>query len=171
MTFNVRLEELPHILKLLLTAFLLTVSIGYFLGAFFVEHTTRMNPDGMTERFKGTEALGIDLDEFPPEREIQYEKSESDLYNITHTHILSLSMLFVLVGTIFAFTRTLPKWLKSFCIVEPFLSILVTFGGMWFLRFHQPWWSYIIAISGTLMTTCFTVMVLISLWEMWRKEP
>ncbi|MAT39553.1 MAG: hypothetical protein CL946_08100 [Ectothiorhodospiraceae bacterium] len=164
-----RLNELPGTLRHLFTAFLVVAAAGYFLGAFFVEHTTRLEPDGVVERFKGTEAMGYDLDELPADRELQYEKSKTDILNITHTHVLALAMLFLLTGIIFAFTTVLPSWLKTVFLIEPFLSIILTFGGMWGLRYHADWWTIVIAVSGTFMTLSFSVMVLVSLYELWRK--
>ncbi|MBR9975562.1 MAG: hypothetical protein KFF77_08265, partial [Bacteroidetes bacterium] len=149
-----------------LLAFLLTAAAGFTLGVFFVDHTTGSRPDGVAERFRGSEAMGVPLEQLPAHAEIQYEKSPSELLNITHTHILALATLFLLTGGIFLLSSGIPPILKSFLVVEPFASLLVTFGGMWLLRYHSPAWGWVIAASGVLMTVCFYVMVGISLVQL-----
>jgi hypothetical protein len=163
---------LPRIWKQLLAAFLIVISAGFTLGVFFVNHTTETTPSGITERYLGSEAVGIDIDDLPPDRDVQYEKSPSEVLNITHTHMISLALVFLAVGAIFSFATGIPAWLRSLLIIEPFASIVLTFGGMWLLRYSSPAWSYLIAVSGTLMTICFYVMVGVSLWQLLRgRKP
>ena len=163
-----RLRDLPRLLRHLLASFLIVIAVGYTLGAFFVDHTTDTRPSGIAERFLGTEGVGIDPMAMPPERDIQYEKSPAELLNITHTHVISLALVFLAVGGIFAFASGIPGWLRGFLVLEPFLSIALTFGGMWLLRYHSPSWSILIAVSGGLMSVCFYAMVLVSLWQLLR---
>lgn len=163
-----RLRDLPRLLRHLLASFLIVIAAGYTLGAFFVDHTTDTDPDGIAERFLGTEGVGIDPMAMPPEREIQYEKSAAEVLNITHTHVISLALVFLAVGGIFVFASGIPGWLRGFLVLEPFLSIVLTFGGMWLLRYHSPSWSILIAVSGMLMSLCFYVMVGVSVWQLLR---
>lgn len=160
------LRTLPRVWKGLLLAFLLTAAAGFTLGVFFVDHTTGSRPDGIAERFRGSEAMGVPLEELPVDAEIQYEKTPSELLNITHTHILALATLFLLTGGIFLLSTGIPPLLKSFLAIEPFVSLVVTFGGMWLLRYHSPAWGWVIAASGVLMTVCFYAMVIISLVQL-----
>lgn len=161
-------RELPRPLRHLLAAFLLTSMIGFTLGAFLVDHTTNTTPSGIGERFRGSEGMGIDLEQMPAEREIQYEKSPSEMLNVTHTHLLALSMLFLLTGAIFSLTVGVRPIIKSFLILEPFVSLIVTFGGMWLLRYHHPAWGYVIAASGVLMAGCYYVMVVVGVYQLLR---
>lgn len=165
---TVTLNSLPASLRQLLVAFLCAAAIGFTLGVFFVDHTTDAAPAGIAERYRGSEAMGIDIEQLPADREIQYEKSSSELLNITHTHFLSLGMLFLLVGGIFTFASGIRPALKSFLIIEPFLSLVLTFGGMWLVRFHHPAWAWMIAASGVLMTVCFYVMVAVGVYQLLR---
>jgi hypothetical protein len=162
------LRSLPASLRQLLVAFLLAAAAGFTLGVFFVDHTTEAAPAGIAERYRGSEAMGIDIEELPADREIQYGKSSSELLNITHTHILSLGMLFLLVGGIFVFASGIRPALKSFLIIEPFVSLVLTFGGMWLVRFHHPAWAWMIAASGVLMTVCFYAMVAVGVYQLLR---
>jgi hypothetical protein len=160
------LRTLPPLLRHLLTAFLLVVTFGYTLGVFFVDHSTHLHPDGIAERYLGSETMGVDTDSATMDAELQYEKSASEMLNVTHTHMISLALLFLAVGSIFLLTSGPPSWLRATLVLEPFASIVLTFGGMWLLRYHSPAWSILIAVSGTLMTVCFYVMVGMSLWQL-----
>ncbi|MBE0643996.1 MAG: hypothetical protein IH600_07940 [Bacteroidetes bacterium] len=162
-------RDLPRPLRHLLAAFLITGMIGFTLGAFFVDHTTGTAPSGIAERFRGSEGIGVDLEQMPAEREIQYEKSPSEMLNVTHTHILALSMLFLLTGGIFSLATGIPPRLKAFLIIEPFVSLIVTFGGMWLVRYHHPGWGYVIAASGLLMAGCYYVMVCVGVYQLMRR--
>ncbi|HOJ05814.1 MAG TPA: hypothetical protein PK916_17600 [Bacteroidota bacterium] len=165
-----RLHTLPRALRALLTAFLLSAAVGFGMGVLFVEHSTRLSVDGIAERYRGSEAMGVDIEALPPGREIQYDKSEAEILNITHAHILSLSLLFLAVGAIFALSEGLPGWLRSFVLIEPFVSIVLTFGGMWFVRFHHPAWSMLMAVSGIAMTFSYAVMTFWSIRCLWRTR-
>ena len=160
------LRTIPPTLRRLCLAFLLTATVGFTLGVFFVDHTTNSNPSGIAERYRGSESMGVDIEQLPAEREIQFEKSASEMLNITHTHILSLGMLFLLVGGIFSLATGIPPALKTFLVIEPFVSLLLTFGGMYLLRYHHPAWGWMIAASGALMTVCFYAMIAISLHQL-----
>lgn len=167
---DVTLRSLPAPLRQLLLAFLLAAAAGFTLGVFFVDHTTDAAPAGIAERYRGSEAMGIDIERLPADREIQYEKSSSELLNITHTHIISLGVVFLLVGGIFTFTTGVRPALKSFLIIEPFVSLVLTFGGMWLVRFHHPAWAWMIAASGVLMTVCFYAMVAVGAYQLFRTR-
>ncbi len=166
MTTLPALGHLPQLPRLMLAAFLLVVTTGYSLGVFFVDHSTDMHPDGIAERYRGTEGVGIDPMSLPPERELQFEKSPAEMLNVTHTHLISLALVFLSVGSIFLFAAGIPPWLRATLILEPFVSIVLTFGGIWLLRYHAPSWSILVAVSGTLMSLCFYAMTGISLWQL-----
>ncbi|MDG2074681.1 MAG: hypothetical protein P8J28_08950, partial [Polaribacter sp.] len=49
--------------------------------------------------------------------------------------------------------------LKLFLAIEPFVSILLTFGGIYFMWLGISWMKYVIMISGILMTVTFSVSI------------
>ena len=44
------------------------------------------------------------------------------------------------------------------------MSLIITFGGMWLVRYHDPAWGWLIAASGFLMAGCYYVMVGVGLY-------
>ncbi len=167
---TVTLRALPRPLRRLLLAFLVIATVGYTLGAFFVDHTTGTRPAGIAERYRGSESMNVDLEKLPADREIQYEKSPAEMLNITHTHILALGMLFLAVGGIFSFASGIRPALKSFLVIEPFVSLIFTFGGIWLVRYHHPAWGWMIAVSGILMSLCFYAMAGVGIYQLLRGE-
>jgi len=73
---------------------------------------------------------------------------------LVHNHILSLSVIFFLLGGLVA-TPGVNKKLKLFLLIEPFISILFTFGGIYLMWSGIIWFKYVIMVSGMLMTLTF----------------
>ncbi len=161
--FSKRLYELPRKLKFLcfLTIFNLTIGVG--VGLYYVGYTTEYSPSGTSEHFSGSEIS----DEFDiPEK---YPKPLSELLNTTHTHIISMTFIFLIIGGIFYFNSIITGAMKTFLIVEPFISIIITFGGIWLVRFIHPGFSYLVILSGILMYLSFFIMASTVFYELYIK--
>ena len=102
--------------------FLVVLSIGFFTGIRFVSETDSTSPEGLVEHYNGNEQ---DEDVMV----MKFKKSAQEMLTIVHTHILSMSMLFFLTGFLLAQT-SIHQRLKLFFIIEPFISILLTFGAI-----------------------------------------
>ena len=90
------------------------------------------------------------------------------MLTLVHTHILSMSFVFFLLGGLVWLTK-LSKKLKLFLTVEPFLSVILTFGGIYFLWTGILWMKYVIIFSGILMTATFTVSAVLILYQLILK--
>ena len=141
------IHSFPKQVKMLIGAFLITLSVGFYGSIKFVNLTTNSTPQGVEENY-----LGNENDE--EATVMKFKKSEREILTIIHGHILSLSVIFLLLGALVAMTNLPDKW-QSYIIVEPFLSILLTFGGIYFLWNGHVWCKYVIIISGILMTLSF----------------
>ena len=158
--FSKRLYELPQKLKLLcfLTVFNITVGVG--VGLYYVGYTTQYSPSGTSEHFAGSK-ISDDFD--IPDK---YPKPFSELLNTTHTHVLSMTFIFIITGGIFYFNSIITGSIKTFLILEPFISIIVTFGGIWLVRFIHPGFSYLVILSGILMYLSFFIMACTIFYEL-----
>ncbi len=158
MKLNGCIETFPKELRLLIIGFLVVLSIGFYTGLLFVSETSSASPDGIEEQY-----LGNEDDE---EAEVmKFKKNKQQMLTLVHGHILSMSIIFFLTGLLLVTTRLNVK-LKTFLIVEPFFSIILTFGGIYFLWKGMIWVKYIVMISGTLMTICYSLSVLIVLKQL-----
>jgi hypothetical protein len=123
MNFNTTFAEFPKEVKLLIGAFLIVLSVGYFTGFRFVNETTENTPTGIQENYLGNE------DDLEAEV-MKFKKPKREMLTIIHTHILSMSVIFFILGGLVSFAK-LPAWLKKSLMLEPLLSVLLTFGGIY----------------------------------------
>ena len=140
-------------LRLMTAFFLVVLSIGFFTGIRFVSETDSTSPDGLVEHYNGNEQ---DEDVMV----MKFKKSPQEMLTIVHTHILSMSMLFFLTGFLLAQTP-INERLKLFLIIEPFASILLTFGGLYLIWFGVDWFRYVVIFSGIAMTLAYSAAVII----------
>lgn len=141
------ISQFPKEVKGLIFAFIITLSIGFYSGIRFVNDTSKSNPQGIEERYLGNE-------ENEAATTMQYKKSKAEIMTLVHNHILSLSVIFFLLGGLVA-TTGVNKKLKLFLMIEPFISILFTFGDIYLMWSGVIWFKYVIMISGMLMTLTF----------------
>ena len=159
-----KLYQFPAKAKLLCFITILNLTIGISVGLYYVYYTTQISTDGTTEHYRGST---IDNDFSIPEK---YPKPLSELLNTTHTHILSMTFIFVIIGSVFYFNSILTGFIKTFLIIEPFISILITFGGIWLVRYIHPAFSYLIIVSGILMYISFFLMAGVIFYELAIKH-
>ncbi|RAJ12957.1 hypothetical protein [Olleya aquimaris] len=158
MQLNGLIYTFPKEIKALLVAFVVVLSVGFFTGLLFVNNTSSVNPTGIEEQYLGNEK---DVDASV----MKFKKTEKQMLNIVHSHILSMALIFFLMGLILATTQLNYK-LKVLLMVEPFLSVIVTFGGLYLLWKGMTWMKYIVMISGTLMTLSYLASALIILKQL-----
>jgi hypothetical protein len=162
MKFDGQIQAFPKHIRLFIAAFVIVLSIGYGTGLLFVRQTDSVLPDGIEENYLGNEDI-------ENAKVMKFEKGEREMLTILHTHVLSVSFIFFMLGGLVAIT-SLPKKLKTFLMVEPFVSILLTFGGIYLMWKGLTWMKYIVAISGILMTVVFIVSAGIVLFQLAKKK-
>ena len=162
MQLNGLIVTLPKEIKLLIGAFVIVLSIGFFTGLLFVGETSSVNPNGIEEQYLGNE------DDENAEV-MRFKKSDQEMLTLVHNHILSMSIIFFLLGLLVSVTK-LNKTFKLFLIVEPFVSVILTFGGLYLLWKGLLWMKYIVMFSGILMTLTFTLAVIIVLKQLLQKK-
>lgn len=163
---NLTLNNIEPLLKKFITAYLVVITIGLSLGLYFVNHTTDMTPSGAVERFNGSEETGDD--DFSIRE--NYPKPLSELLITTHNHVMGFSFIFGSIGFIFYFNSRLKGFWKSFFMIEPFVSIILSFGSIWLMRFVHPGFVYITVISALMLYFSFYTMVTISILDLWTKK-
>lgn len=158
-----RLKDADNTLRLFITMFLFVLTVGYSIGLLFVEHTTQGTPKGLSEEYRGTPET-VDA------VELKYEKSAGEMYVFLHNHILSLAIVFFIVGVLFYFSSEVSDRIKKFLIVEPFVALVTTFGGIWLVRMVSEHFSWFVFVSGISMVGCYFVTVGLVLKELWFRR-
>lgn len=161
MELHGKINALPKTAKFLIGFFIITLSFGYFTGLRFVNENTNNTTQGIEEHYLGNEA-----DE---DAEImRFKKSEKEIITTVHNHVISMSLIFLALGGILLLTSVNPT-LQKFLVLEPFISIVLTFGGIWLMWSGVLWFKYIIIFSGSLLTITFTTSVILILTQLFKK--
>ena len=155
------IHRLPKLVKLFILFFTLSLSFGYGMGYKFLFKSTNLTPVGVESNYNGNE-------EDEDANEMKFKKSEVEMLTIIHTHVISMSLIFFALGSIICIT-SIPEKLKLFLLVEPFLSVILTFSGIWFLWQDILWMNYVVMLSGMLMTVSVILIVSVILWQLVKK--
>ena len=158
------LNQLSSNVRYFLLAFIVCLTIGVTVGLVYVWKTTSMSPAGASEHYSGS-AISGDLD--IPEK---YPKSVESMLLTTHTHVISFAMIFLVLGGIFSLNSLIKGSLKTFVIIEPFITVLGTFGSIWGMRYLSSVYSYLSIIFGVMTYFTFYFMVGVVLYDLILKK-
>tara|TARA_B100001105_G_scaffold66358_1_gene51961 strand:+ start:17 stop:517 length:501 start_codon:yes stop_codon:yes gene_type:complete len=158
------LNQLSSNVRYFLLAFIVCLTIGVTVGLVYVWKTTSMSPAGASEHYSGSVVSG-DLD--IPEK---YPKSVESMLLTTHTHVISFAMIFLVLGGIFSLNSLIKGSLKTFVIIEPFITVLGTFGSIWGMRYLSSVYSYLSIIFGVMTYFTFYFMVGVVLYDLILKK-
>jgi len=129
--------------------------VGYTTALIFVWNTTRLAPPGVASRYRGD-------DPATTEGAMRFAKSFGEMLTITHTHLLSMAVIFVLTGLGIALCGSLSERTRRFLVAEPFVALLLSFSAMWLMRYVHPGFSWLLeASSGVLAVTFYAQSFLI----------
>ena len=163
-----KLYLLDDTLKKFLLTFLLLLTSGLVSGLVYLFSTTNFAPEKTVIRYAGEQKQGNE-DEFDiPET---YPKPFSEMLLTTHTHLLGFAFIFFPVGLLFYCNSVLVGGWKLFLLVEPMLSILITFSSLWAVRYLSPVFVYVTITSGLLTYLSYFIMTGILFYELAIRRP
>ncbi|SMO54439.1 hypothetical protein SAMN06265218_10535 [Fodinibius sediminis] len=158
------LQNWPAPVRKLIFTFVLVSFIGVVVGGVMIEVTTHLTPTGVVEQYKGISKSKIDTAD-----ELKFPKPAKEMLITTHNHILGLSSLFLIVGLLYLATGR-DSWLQISIAVEPLISLIVTFGGLWVMRYLWSPFVYVVILSGTLMVGTYAWMSLVVMKSCLSKQ-
>lgn len=158
MQYNYTICDLPNPLKSAIFVFIVLLSVGYFSAVTFVNETTEASTIGIVENYNGNES---DMEA----TEMKFKKSAHEMLNIIHTHILSMSQIFFMLAVL-VFGCKINLKLKYFLMLEPMISVLLTFGGIYGVWCEIEWMSYLVMASGFLMSLSFGLSVIVIILQL-----
>lgn len=88
------------------------------------------------------------------------------LIRVSHIHLFGLTFIFFIATHIFSFSFFRQIWLKGMIIVIPYLSIALDISAWYITKIYEPF-AWVVIGSGAAMGSCFGLMALISLYQMW----
>lgn len=151
---------LPRAVRTLARWVMIVQLVGYTTSLVFVWHTTRLVPAGVAARYRGeaVDSLASSAMQFP--------KSFGEMLTITHTHLLSMAVIFVLTGIGIALCARLSERWRRFLIVEPFCALLVSFSAMWLMRYVDRNFALLLEASSALLAITFYIQSFLILREL-----
>ncbi len=165
MEYDGLLGKFPKEIRIFIGAFVIVLSIGFYTGLLFVAQTSSTAPTGIEENYLGNEGNEAQYEASEDTHMMKFKKSEREMLTIIHTHILSMSFIFFLMGGLVWLTK-LPKNWKLFLTLEPFVSVILTFGGIYLLWTGVLWMAYVVMFSGLLLTVTYTISALLVLYQL-----
>lgn len=141
-------EDVPETIRALARWLTIVQLVGYTTALIFVRHTTGLTPAGAAVRYRGSDAAAAD-------DAMQFAKSFAEMLNITHTHLLSMAAIFVFSGFALALCRRPTERWRRILVVEPFVALLVSFCAMWLMWYVDARFSWLLALSSSIMAATF----------------
>lgn len=156
---------MPPALRALARWVVIVQLVGYTTSLVFVWHTTRLVPPGIESRYRGVDpetgqaAMGA----------MQFPKSFGEMLTITHTHLLSMAVIFLITGIGVALCERVGERWKRLLVAEPFVALLVSFSAMWLMRYADPRFSWLLEASSSVLALTFYVQSYLIIRELGRE--
>ena len=158
------LREQNDQVKLLIVAFTICLVVGVSIGLVYIYTTESTSAAGTIEHYRGSDVTG-DFD-IP----YKYPKTFEGMLLTTHTHVIAFAIIFLILGLFWAMNSIVVGWWKLFFLVEPFVSVLITFLSLWGIRYVSDSFSYISMVFGILTYTSFYLMAWIILLDLLNRQ-
>ena len=184
------LRTLPGPARFLCAIFLISVSLAYAVALLFVFVQSEMRPAGIAEQFRGdggtdarAEASGagglddgggdVNPDDPPGlghewksrHAGMRFAKPLREMILTTHVHLLSISMLFFLVGALFS-AASFPERGKPWILGAGFAGLIGGYAAMWATRYLHPGFSAAVFACGALQAMALSTQILFCLWDL-----
>ena len=187
--WDLRLRQMPVVIKLLFTAVLLTLGMGYIFAVANVALSVGVSQVDIVEHYWGdpevreaVERQNAETSEPEAvEEEMSFDEMESDLtlsqpalaipsfdslVTEGHFHMFGFAMIFFICGLIISFAEMSTK-LKGLLIVAPFVGSVFDIWSTLLTRFVGLHFSWMLMASGSLMATSFAVIFFVAMYQMW----
>ena len=148
----------PNHYRKLVQIFLILVLSGYGVGFLNLIITQQTTPKGIA-----THLRGLSEEEMETAEEIVLPKPFKELIVTTHNHLLGLASIFGVLGFLFLHTGFGSQQVRLMLAVEPMISLLLTFMGIWLTRFIGEIFAPMVWIAGLLTHPVF-LFLLITVW-------
>jgi hypothetical protein len=126
------------------------MAIGYILALMNIYDKTQFTFNGIAEHYRGNE------------EELIYPMEFGDLISTSHTHLLGMTLMFMMLGTILMFT-SVAESVKKWIICLAFTAIFLDIVSIWLIRYVAPQFTLLVMFAGGLMGISFLLLFVIPL--------
>lgn len=160
-----RLWRAPLQTRVLLTMFNVMMVIATAIGMLMFRVRTHLTPAGAVDWYRGNEGTAA------PGAPLLFERSFSELLDVTHAHAFSQSFLFFVLCHIFALTKASDR-LKIAVYSLAFGTTAVDLAVPYLIRYASPKFSPLQVTNSVIMTLVLVVLLAVPTYEMWfYREP
>lgn len=159
MSGNLTWRDVPRPLRTLAAWLTVVQVVGYSISLVFVWWTTHLNPSGIGTHYRGSDPSLTD-------QQMEFGKSFAAMLTLTHTHLLSMGLIFAVSGAALALCASVTDRWKRRLIAEPFAALLVSFGAMWLMRYVDGRFAWLLEASSLLMAAAFYLQSALVLREL-----
>lgn len=155
-----RLTTASGNLRLVLSLYLVLVLLGLVTNGVETYRQTQFSLEGIATYYRGTGEQGGET--------LAYPKSVNELLLNSHFHLFIMSVTLLVLCHIFYMTA-MPDRLKKGITWTVFLAALLEIGAPWLIRFVSEDFSFLMAISGSVLGASMLILILVPLYEIWLK--
>src|SRR2546426_562864 len=132
-------SELPYSIRVLYTAALLVLGLGYLFALIYLYHTyagrAGGNPAFLAYQDLVVAYTGTDI---------------FTLVRVSHIHLFGITFIFFIVGLIFSHAYMRPVWLKCTVIVLPYVCLATDISSWYLVKLSHPF-AWVTMGAGALM--------------------
>ena len=147
--------------RVLITGFLITVSLAVATGVLMYRVRTGVTPSGAAAWYRGDAAAGAVA---------EGARSAAELLDATHPHLFGQAFLYFVLCHLFALTQV-PARRKVALYTAAYASVLIDAAAPWLIRYVSPTLGWLQVAGNVLTVTTFLILVGIPLREMWWPGP
>lgn len=160
---NIKLAQLPPIYKKIIALYLLIQTVGVLTGLVLVANISQNSLKGIAVHYRGEEiADPLEIPDTTP-------KPLMSMLITTHSHLLALSQIFLIMGLLVLATNC-NKAFVHLLAIEPFISLGTTFGGLWLVRYFHPNFVYLVIVSSACLYISYFLQVGVVFYSILKQK-
>ena len=154
--FNTRFRLLntDRQIRLVYTFFVGAIGIGFAFTLYWAYSMNGLSYDGVVAHYLGSDAT------------FGEPKSFHELAEITHFHMFTMPIVFLILVHIFFLTMA-PIWLKITMAYVAFAGVGLDLLSPWLIRYVSEVFALTLLLGDCFMIGSFAIMSAIPLYEMW----
>ncbi len=143
--------------KIIYTIFLFFVLLGVVSIAIFYATRTGWGPEGLRDYYLGNED------------KMMYPKTFQELWEVTHFHVFTMPVVFLIFAHLFALTRVSPR-AKAVVMLAGALGLLLDLGSGWLIVYAGAGFVWFKILGRGLLLLSFTAFIARPVYEMWFRK-
>lgn len=188
------LSQLSFSWRLLISAFVFILGVGYLSAALNATLAVGLSVDAIADHYGDKSLTSVEQKAMMKHGFVEEEFSLDDdedsqdrsgmaamdhaamtvddslppqiMAQLSHVHLLSFALILISMGGLTCMTR-LSEVFKVLLVVTLFLSFVGDIAGLSLTRFVSDNFAWLTMVAGTLIGVCLALMSLCILWDVW----